>query len=53
MSETKNNLVGTIEAAPLTLDQVRERLKNVRGKKYWRSVDELADTPEFQAAVEK
>ncbi len=53
MSETKNNLVGTIAPAPLALEQVRERLKNVRGKKYWRSVDELADTPEFQAAVEK
>jgi molybdopterin-containing oxidoreductase family iron-sulfur binding subunit len=53
MSETKNNLVGTIEPAPLTLEQVREKLKAVRGKKYWRSVDELADTPEFQAAVEK
>jgi molybdopterin-containing oxidoreductase family iron-sulfur binding subunit len=32
---------------------VREKLKSVRGKRYWRSVDELADTPEFQAAVEK
>jgi molybdopterin-containing oxidoreductase family iron-sulfur binding subunit len=53
MSETKNNLVGTIAPAPMTLEQVREKLKNVRGKKYWRSVDELADTPEFQAAVEK
>jgi molybdopterin-containing oxidoreductase family iron-sulfur binding subunit len=53
MSETKNNLVGTIEPAPMTLEQVREKLKNVRGKKYWRSVDELANTPEFQAAVEK
>jgi molybdopterin-containing oxidoreductase family iron-sulfur binding subunit len=53
MSETKNNLVGTIAPAPLTLEQVREQLKNVRGKRYWRSVDELANTPEFQAAVEK
>jgi molybdopterin-containing oxidoreductase family iron-sulfur binding subunit len=53
MSETKYNLVGTIAPAPLTLEQVREKLKNVRGKKYWRSVDELADTPEFQAAVDK
>jgi len=53
MSETKNNLVGTIEPAPMTLEQVREKLKNVRGKRYWRSVDELANTPEFQAAVEK
>ena len=53
MSEMKNNLVGTIQPAPMTLEQVRERLKTVRGKKYWRSVDELANTPEFQAAVEK
>ena len=53
MSEMKNNLVGTIEPAPMTLEQVREKLKNVRGKRYWRSVDELANTPGFQAAVEK
>jgi molybdopterin-containing oxidoreductase family iron-sulfur binding subunit len=32
---------------------VREKLKGVRGKKYWRSVDELANTPEFQEAVER
>jgi molybdopterin-containing oxidoreductase family iron-sulfur binding subunit len=32
---------------------VRSKLKGVKGKKYWRSVDELAGTPEFQAAVEK
>ncbi|MGA3161069.1 MAG: TAT-variant-translocated molybdopterin oxidoreductase [Terracidiphilus sp.] len=67
MSEKKNNLVTTIKPAPMTLEQVRKKLKNVRGKKYstpqtetslrgpryWRSVDELANTPEFQAAVEK
>src|ERR1017187_9096596 len=53
MSETKNDLVTTIKPAPMTLEQVREKLKNVRGKKYWRSVDELANTPEFQAAVER
>jgi molybdopterin-containing oxidoreductase family iron-sulfur binding subunit len=38
---------------PITLVQIRQQLKGVRGKKYWRSVDELANTPEFQAAVEK
>jgi molybdopterin-containing oxidoreductase family iron-sulfur binding subunit len=53
MSETKNNLVATIQPAPMSLEQVREKLKAVRGKKYWRSVDELANTPEFQAAVER
>ena len=53
MSETKNNLVTTIQPAPMTLDAVRQELKSVKGKRYWRSVDELANTPEFQAAVEK
>jgi len=41
------------DPAPMTLAQVREDLKGVKGKKYWRSLDELADTAEFQAAVEK
>jgi molybdopterin-containing oxidoreductase family iron-sulfur binding subunit len=40
-------------AAPMTLAQVREKLKAVKGKKYWRSIDELANTAEFQAAVER
>ena len=38
---------------PMTLEQVRQELKGVKGKRYWRSIDELADTPEFQAAVER
>jgi molybdopterin-containing oxidoreductase family iron-sulfur binding subunit len=37
----------------MTLDQVRAELKGAKGKKYWRSLDELAGTPEFQAAVER
>ncbi len=37
----------------MTLDQVRLKLKGVKGKKFWRSLDELADTDEFRAAVEK
>ena len=44
---------GHDRACAADAEQVREKLKAVRGKKYWRSVDELADTPEFQAAVEK
>ena len=41
-------------AAPsLTLAQVREQLKGKKGKRYWRSIDELAGTPEFEAAVAK
>ena len=38
---------------PMTLAAVREKLQGVKGKRYWRSIDELAGTPEFQAAVEK
>jgi MoCo/4Fe-4S cofactor protein with predicted Tat translocation signal len=38
---------------PMTLEQVRTELKGVAGKKYWRSVDELQGSPEFQAAVER
>jgi molybdopterin-containing oxidoreductase family iron-sulfur binding subunit len=40
-------------AEPMTLVQIRQELKGVKGKRYWRSVDELANTPGFQAAVEK
>jgi len=46
----------TIESSkqtPMTLVQVRDQLKGVKGKRYWRSVDELAGTAEFQAAVER
>ena len=44
----------TPASAPMTLVQVREQLlKGVKGKRYWQSVDELADTAEFQAAVER
>jgi molybdopterin-containing oxidoreductase family iron-sulfur binding subunit len=38
---------------PMTLAAVRAKLNGAKGKKYWRSLDELADTPEFQAAVER
>ena len=38
---------------PMTLAQVRAELKGTKGKKYWRSIDELANTEEFQAAVER
>ena len=39
--------------APMTLVQIRQELKGQKGKRYWRSVDELANTAEFQAAVER
>ncbi len=39
--------------APKTLAQVRQELTGTKGKRYWRSIDELAGTAEFQAAVER
>ena len=44
---------GPDASATMTLAQVREELKGVKGKRFWRSIDELANTPEFQAAVER
>ena len=47
------------QATPMTLAAVRAELKpaaagqNARGKKLWRSLDELAGTEEFQRAVEE
>jgi molybdopterin-containing oxidoreductase family iron-sulfur binding subunit len=49
----ENDRSSALTAAPMTLAAVREELKGARGKRYWRSVDELAGTPEFEAAVEK
>ena len=40
-------------ATKLTLAEVRAKLANEKGKRYWRSIDELADTPEFQQALER
>ena len=37
----------------MTLAAVREKLKGAKGKRLWRSIDEMANTPGFQAAVEK
>jgi MoCo/4Fe-4S cofactor protein with predicted Tat translocation signal len=51
MDKSKANLAEN--EAPLTLEQVREKLKGTTGKKLWRSIDELQNTPEFQAAVER
>jgi molybdopterin-containing oxidoreductase family iron-sulfur binding subunit len=45
MSETKGN------KQELTLEAARTKLAGQKGKTYWRSVDELADTPEFREMV--
>ena len=47
MSETKG------KKQELTLEAARAKLAGQQGKTYWRSVDELADTPEFREMVER
>jgi MoCo/4Fe-4S cofactor protein with predicted Tat translocation signal len=52
--ENKKSKAGeALNSAPMSLAQVREELKGVKGKRLWRSIDELANTEEFQAAVER
>jgi molybdopterin-containing oxidoreductase family iron-sulfur binding subunit len=53
VDENTGNGTGSATAGPMTLAEVRRDLKGVKGKKFWRSLDELADTAEFRAAVEK
>ena len=36
----------------LSLEAIRAKLEGRTGEHYWRSLDELAETPEFRAAVE-
>jgi molybdopterin-containing oxidoreductase family iron-sulfur binding subunit len=37
--------------APMDLGSIRARLDNLSGETYWRTLDELAEAPEFQAFV--
>jgi MoCo/4Fe-4S cofactor protein with predicted Tat translocation signal len=43
----------TSHAKPLDLAEVRTRLHNVQGPEYWRSLEELAQTPAFRELVER
>ena len=52
MTGSANGLV-QIEAKKPTLADVRAKLANQKGKKFWRSIDELAETPEFAEMVAK
>ena len=47
----KAQVVNSIAPAPaprLTLAEVRARLEGKSGRRYWKNIDELAGTPEFQ-----
>ncbi len=49
----QESLVQIEARKPLTLAEVRAKLAHQKGKKFWRSVDELAETPEFAELVAK
>jgi molybdopterin-containing oxidoreductase family iron-sulfur binding subunit len=49
----QNQESGMVAAPEMTLAEVRKQLEGKKGKRYWRSIDELAGTPEFEAAVAK
>ncbi len=56
MDEIVDNQNATTESgspATMTLNAARQQLVGLTGKRYWRSIDELANTAEFQAAVER
>ncbi len=36
----------------IDISAIRERLQNLNGKQYWRSLEEVAETEEFQHWVE-
>src|SRR4051794_34436004 len=48
-----NHEKNTVQVGPMTLAEVRAELKGTKGKRFWRSLDELAGTEEFQKAVEQ
>jgi len=52
-SSTKAGTLVQIEAKKPSLAEIREKLANQKGKKFWRSIDELAETPEFAELVAK
>ena len=52
-SVSENGLVQIEAKKPLSLAEVRAKLAGQKGKKFWRSIDELAETPEFGELVAK
>ncbi len=45
--------MGDKQHRPLNLEEIRRRLAQARGTQYWRSLEELADSEEFQQILEK
>jgi len=50
---TQPQIVNSIAPAKMTLAEVRAKLDGKTGKRYWKSLDELADTPQFQELMQE
>src|SRR5450755_2599167 len=58
MTNSKNEAqvvtsIGPAPAPKLTLEAVREKLAGQSGRRYWKNLNELADTPEFNALMQE
>jgi len=51
--QTTAQVVTAIAPAKLTLAEVRAKLEGKTGKRYWKNLDELADTPAFQELMQE
>jgi molybdopterin-containing oxidoreductase family iron-sulfur binding subunit len=52
-AENQAQVVTAITPAKMTLAEVRAKLDGKSGKRYWKSLDELADTPAFQELMQE
>jgi len=53
MMTNEVQVVTSIAPAKLTLAEVRAKLEGKRGKRFWKSLDELADTAGFQELMQE
>src|SRR6202034_2231776 len=52
-AKAEPQIVNTIAPAKMTLAEVRAKLDGKTGKRYWKNLDELADTPAFQELMQE
>ncbi len=53
MQEMKTQVVTAISPAKMTLAEVRSKLEGKTGRRYWKNLDELGDTPAFQELMQE
>ncbi|MBB5063573.1 TAT-variant-translocated molybdopterin oxidoreductase [Granulicella mallensis] len=49
----KAQVVNTIAPAKMTLAEVRTKLEGKTGKRFWKNLDELSDSPQFQELMQE